>query len=174
MAESLFLRRACCMALAALPALAGAAAAGPVAAAPIALTSENVAFGGEELESAVTLPGGGKYLGLLTIANVALPTVKEARALLQGAVSVRAKKGTGATVVKLRMTVNGAPEDEVWSASLADGGAATVSFLCNAVLTASGTYTYVLQAAHPGGAQVTVEAGDFHLTAIPTPQVPIP
>ena len=40
------------------------AAASPVAAAPIALTSENVAFGGEELESAVTPPGGGEYRGL--------------------------------------------------------------------------------------------------------------
>lgn len=172
MRRNLFCHRARRIALAAGVAISAVSL--PAAAAPIALTTENVAFGGEELEKAVLLPGGGKYIGLLTIANVALPTVKEARALLQGAISVRAKKGTGATVVKLRMTVNGVPEEEVWQASLTDGGAATVSFLCNAVLSASGTYTYVLQAAHTGGVNVTVDAGDFHLTALPTPQVPIP
>ena len=167
-------RRLQLLTLVALPLIMSAAAPLTAVAAPVALTTENVAFGGRELKGPVALPGAGKYIGLLTIANVALPKVNEARALLQGVISVQAKKGTGSGVVRVRMTVNGLPEDEVWSASLADGGATTVSFLCNAVLTASGTYTYVLQAAHTGGVNVTVTAGSFHLTALPTPQVPIP
>jgi hypothetical protein len=154
--------------------LAGLSALPAPALAAVPLTTENVAFGGKELASPVILPNTGKYIGLLTIANVALPTVKEARALLQGALSVKAKTGTGKALVRVRMTVNGVPEDEVWSTTLADGAAATVSIQCNELIAQTGTYTYALQAAVTGSGKVTVEAGDFHLTAIPTPQVPIP
>ena len=76
--------------------------------------------------------------------------------------------------MRVRMTVNGVPEDEVWATALLDGGSDTVSIQCDALLTPTETYTYTLQAAVSGAGNVTVQAGSFHLAAIPTPQLPIP
>jgi hypothetical protein len=140
----------------------------------VLLTTANVAFGGKELASPVSLPSTSEYIGLLSIANVALPTVKESRALLQGALSVKSAKGSGKALVRVRMTINGVPEQAVWSTTLPDGGAATVSIQCNDIIAQTGTYTYALQASVVGSGKAMVEAGDFHLIAIPTPQVPIP
>ena len=67
------------------------------------------------------------------VTNVALPTVKEARALLQGVLSVKAKKGTGKALVQVRITINasrsdqGVPEVMLWGRHhRPDGPAATV------------------------------------------------
>src|SRR5690349_17911019 len=98
--------------------------ASPASAAGIPLTSDNVAFGGPELAKPVTVSGGGKFTTLLTIPNVKLPTVKEARTMTSAAVSV-ANNGAGKVLVRLRLAINGVPDSQVFSTTIYGGAADT-------------------------------------------------
>src|SRR3954447_14947188 len=166
-----FIRRTVACPLLVLP-LAWVCAA-PASAAPQTLTSDNVVFGGRELAKAVPLPGGGKFTTLLTIPDVKLPSVKEARSMTSAAASAKNSGGRKA-VVRLRLVVNGVPTGGVFSSTLAPGSSSTISLLRNGTLTSDQSDTYALQVAVVGSGNVTVETGTFDLVAIPTPQIPIP
>ena len=126
--------------------------AAPASAAPRTLTSDNVVFGGRELPKAVPLPGGGKFTTLLTIPDVKLPSVKEARSMTSAAVSAK-NSGGGKAVVRLRLVVNGVPTGGVFSSTLAPGSSSTISLLRNGTLTSDQSDTYALQAAVVGSRQ---------------------
>lgn len=97
-----------------------------------------------------------------------------ARALALGALSLSGKVDTGDAVVRLRLVIDGVPEGGVHAATLPDGFFATVPILvgCNSFPADDQPHTVALQAAVLGTGEVTVEAGDFHFTALRSIQVP--
>ncbi|MFO1071086.1 MAG: hypothetical protein U1E14_21430, partial [Geminicoccaceae bacterium] len=96
------------------------------------LTSDDAALGGVELSKAVTLPADGKFRTVLTIKGVKFSAGEDARALLWGALSVRNSAVSGNALVKARMAVNGVPEDDVFSQTVAAKAYATHPIPCDA------------------------------------------
>lgn len=147
----------------ALVALAVAGPCTPVHARP--LTSDDAALGGVELSKAVTLPADGKFRTVLTIKGVKFSAGEDARALLWGALSVSNSAVAGSALVRARMSVNGVPEDEVFSQTVAAKAYATHPIPCNAIAAAGRTYDYALQVAVTGSGPLVVGAGTFDLVA---------
>ena len=105
----------------AVVALSSAWAATPASAAGRAITTDDVAFGGQELAQTVKVPAGGTFATVLRIRDIKFGPGEDVRAALQGVLSVRNLAKAGSTVVKLRMVINGKPEPMLFSQTVAAG-----------------------------------------------------
>jgi hypothetical protein len=140
------------------------ATAAPAMARP--LTSDDAALGGVELAKPVTLPADGKFRTVLTIRNLAFSKGEAARALLWGVLSMKNNAATGSDLVKLRMSVNGTPEDHVFSQTIAAQSFASHPIPCNLLASGGQNYNLALQAAVTGNGSVTVGTGTFDIIAL--------
>lgn len=129
------------------------------------LTSDDAALGGVELSKALTLPADGKFRTVLTIKGVKFGAGEDARALLWGALSVRNSAAAGNALVRARMVINGVPENEIFSQTVAAKASASHPIPCNAIAAAGQTYDYALQVAVTGSGPLVVGAGTFDLVA---------
>ena len=90
------------------------------------ITSHDVALGGKEIERPVQLAGGGEFKDVLKIGNVRFTEGEAPRGLVLGVLALQSSKGSGDAVVRLRMVVDGVPE-EVFAKTLPDGFSDTIS-----------------------------------------------
>ena len=109
---------------------------------------------------------------MLSINGVQFTKGENARAALNGVLSVKNTAQSGKVVVQLRMTVNGQPEAMIFSQTVAAGDNANPFFLCDASITAGQTYNYTLQVAVIGSGTISVRAGTFNIAAFRPVAIP--
>ena len=129
------------------------------------LTSDDAVLGGVELAKPVQLPTDGKFRTVLTIKGVSFSAGENARALLWGVLSVRNSAASGIALVRARMAVNGIPEEDVFSQTVAAKAYVSHPIPCNLTVAAGQTYDYALQVAVTGSGPLVVGAGTFDLVA---------
>ena len=98
-----------------LVALAAGWTVTPASAVARTLTSDDVAFGGQELAKPVSISGGAGFKAVLSINGVQFTQGEDARAVLNGVLSVKNTAPSGKVRVELRMAINGKPEAMVFS-----------------------------------------------------------